>query len=309
MSKGIIGKDVEFRYTLQHLPAQFSLPASGSLVASDTEIGVFLTRLRSEEAENAWQWFLSSYAGPIYATIKLFSRDSDDQGDCFLFICEKLVDKRYRRLLAFKPDGRARFSTWLRAVVRNLCLDWLRSRYGRKQTFRSIASEGQLEREIFRYVFQHRLGLEQAWLELQASGVSLSFDEFEEHAVRIQNLLTSRQLWLLSTANTKLSSIDEDAEGNTPIDVPDSALGPEDTLLLADIHESVSKTVETLEEADRLLIRLRYAQELGLAEIAGLLGLKDAQTADRRIREALERLRQHLGISGARAGKRKTISV
>jgi RNA polymerase sigma factor (sigma-70 family) len=279
------------------------------LTTTDAEIGAFLSHLRSDQAETAWQWFLSSYAQFIYGTIKLFSRDSDEQGDCFLFVCEKLAEKRYRRLLAFKPDDKARFSTWLRAVVRNLCLDWLRSRNGRKQMFRSIASKGQVEREIFRCVFQNRLSLEQAWLELQASGVSISFSEFEEHTIRIRSTLTDRQLWLLSTANTKVSSIESEIEGTFPIDVPDPALSPEDAALLNDIHDSVSKAVENLEEADRLLIRLRYSQELGLAEIASLLGLKDAQTVDRRIRDALERIRRHLGISGAGAGKRKSISV
>jgi hypothetical protein len=45
----------------------------------DAEIGVFLTRLRTDQAETAWQWFLGSYAELIYKTIKLFSRDADDQ--------------------------------------------------------------------------------------------------------------------------------------------------------------------------------------------------------------------------------------
>lgn len=279
------------------------------MAATDAEIGVFLIRLRSDQAEVAWQWFLTTYAALIAGTIKPFSRDSDDQGDCFLFVCEKLADQRYRRLLAFKPDERARFSTWLRAVVRNLCLDWLRSRYGRKQAFQSIASEGPVESEIFRCVFQRRLSMEQAWLELNAAGIAISFDEFENRAIQIQKMLTSRQLWLLSTANSQATSIESNTEEDSTIDVRDPGLSPEDTLLLNDIHESVSKAVESLEQADRLLIRLRYSQELGLAEIAGLLGLKDAQTADRRIRDALDKVRRHLGIAGTPAGKRKSISV
>jgi RNA polymerase sigma factor (sigma-70 family) len=275
----------------------------------EAEIGVFLARLRSDQAKIAWQWFLTSYAPSIYGTISLFSRDSDDQGDCFLFVCEKLADKGFRRLLAFKPDGRARFSTWLRAVVRNLCLDWLRSRYGRKQTFRSIASEGHLQSEIFRCISQNKWSTEEAWIELRASGTSISFDEFEQRAIQIQKMLTSRQLWLLSTANSKVSSIDLDTDDNGSIDVRDPGLSPEDALLMNDIHDSVSRAIENLKEDDRLLIRLRYSQELALAEIACLLGLKDAQTVDRRIREALERIRQYLGISCAQSGKRKSISV
>jgi len=43
------------------------------------------------------------------------------------------------------------------------------------------------------------------------------------------------------------------------------------------------------------LVRLRYEQGLTLGKVAELTGLKDAQTADRRIRSILDTLREELG--------------
>lgn len=51
--------------------------------------------------------------------------------DRYLFALEELARDDYRRLRAYTPDARARFSTWLAIVVRRLCLDHHRSRYGR----------------------------------------------------------------------------------------------------------------------------------------------------------------------------------
>ena len=296
-------------YTPQHYRGSSSLPQGDPIFVADAEAGVFLEALRSDEADSAWRWFLSSYADLIYGTIRTFSHDADDLGDCFLYVCEKLADKRYRRLLLFKSDGPARFSTWLRAVVRNLCLDWLRSKYGRRQMFRSVASLATVDQEIFRLVFQDGLTLQQCWNELRSRGAEIAFTTFEEHAINIQTLLTSRQIWLLSTANPTCISIEPESETEPSMEIKDGSLNPEEMLLLDDIHRSVLRVMNDLQDSDRLLLRLRFFQGLGLAEVASLVGLKDAQTADRRIRDALEKVRRALGISRPIAGKRKSVSV
>ncbi len=277
--------------------------------AVDAQATVFLEALRSDEAERAWQWFLTSYAELIYGTARTFTRDADDLGDCFLYVCQKLADKQYRRLQAFNPHGAARFSTWLRAVVRNLCLDWLRSKYGRKQMFRSVTSLASLDQEIFRLNFLNELSFQQCWLEFKTRGIDISFSEFEGRATAIRRLLTSRQIWLLSTANPTTASIDLEGESEPAKKIKDPSLNPEEQMLLSDIHRSISKAMHDLPESDRLLLRLRFFQGLGLAAVAGLVGLKDAQTADRRIRDALEKVRQSLGICKETAGKRKSVSV
>jgi len=62
----------------------------------------------------------------LFAVVRRFERDEDAIADCYLFVCEQLSAKGFRRVLRFDPGGRARFTTWLCAVTRNLCLDWHR---------------------------------------------------------------------------------------------------------------------------------------------------------------------------------------
>lgn len=279
------------------------------LLLCDATIGTLLEQFSSGDAEIAWREFLASYSDLIYTVARTFTKDSDEANDCFIYVCEKLIERNYRRLLTFKPEGIASFSTWLRAVVRNLCLDWLRSRFGRKQLFRSVASLAALEQEIFTKIFQRGLSIEQAWADLRAAGTEISYSEFETCAIRIHKLLTSRQLWLLSTSNTAIESLDDENATPQVRDVADPSPNPEQMTLLREIHSSVSMAMQKLEGGDRLLLNLRILQGLSLLQIAGLVGLKDAQTADRRIRDALQRLRKNMGLSGPIAGKAKSVSV
>ena len=106
------------------------------------------------------------------------------------------------RLSRFRPDGPASLSTWLRAVVRDLCLDWHRQEFGRHRVFESVARLPALDQEIF-----------------------------------------------------------------------------------------------------KLLIRLRFERDLTLEEIARVFGLDNAQTADRRIKEAVERLREGMSQREGRLRK------
>jgi hypothetical protein len=65
----------------------------------------------------------------------------------------------------------------------------------------------------------------------------------------------------------------------------------------------------SLTDSDRLLVRLRYQEGLTLQQVARLVGLKDAQTADRRLRDIIDHLRQALGVEHFIRGKPKTASV
>jgi RNA polymerase sigma factor (sigma-70 family) len=85
-----------------------------------------LDRLGSPDNQEAWNDFLSEYSSQIYQVVSYLESNSEHAGDCFQFVCEQLIKDRSKRLRKFKGDGAASFSTWLRAVVRNLCIDWHR---------------------------------------------------------------------------------------------------------------------------------------------------------------------------------------
>ena len=97
-----------------------------------------LTRLLAKASPQAWADFLEHFSPLILQVARQFWYREGDLADCYLFVCKELHKNGYHRLRGFR-QGRARFETWLRAVVRNLSLDWRRSVLGGPQLFRSIA--------------------------------------------------------------------------------------------------------------------------------------------------------------------------
>ena len=93
--------------------------------AEAKKLEALLKQLDSSDAQMAWQAFLEAYADTIFQIVSVLERDPDHRGDSFLYVCEHLSRNRFRRLRRFRSDGPASFSTWLRAVVRNLYLDWI----------------------------------------------------------------------------------------------------------------------------------------------------------------------------------------
>jgi len=99
-----------------------------------------LERLRSPEpkcVEEAWAEFLHGYAPLILQVVSVCERDAENRQECFVYACEHLCRNRFHRLRQFQPDGPATFATWLRAVVRNLCIDWQRRQLGQRVLLRT----------------------------------------------------------------------------------------------------------------------------------------------------------------------------
>jgi len=182
-----------------------------------------LVRLGTAGREQAWRDFLQLYAPVIQQVVRLFEIDADSAADCFLFVCEHLAAGNFRRLRKFNPDGPASFPTWLRAVVRNLCIDWQRKVHGRSRSGAQVRPQMET---------------------LEAGAITDPRPDPEMRATDKQRKAALR------------------------------------------------KMVSRLPAPDRLLIRLRFEQELTLDQIAKLTGLKDPQTADRRVRRILESMRE-----------------
>jgi RNA polymerase sigma factor (sigma-70 family) len=276
---------------------------------ADPFIASMLSALSSTERQSAWCAFLDRYSGLIYHVVRSFDRDPDRSGNCFLFVCEQLSASDFRRLRKFDQCGRATFSTWLCAVVRNLCIDWHRKENGRHRAFSSVARRDVTDQLLFEVVFRRGFSAVEAREELSRRGVELSFAAVEERIQDLRRRLSSRQLWLLSSGNTMLDSIDGEEGGTYVVEPVDPAPDPEALVVLQETHQHVSAALASLTDSDRLLVRLRYQEGLTLQQVARLVGLKDAQTADRRIRDIINHLRQALGIEHVVPGKPKPASV
>jgi RNA polymerase sigma factor (sigma-70 family) len=275
---------------------------------NDPRVGGILRQLRSRDPRAAWAGFLDAYSPLLLDVVRFFERDEDAAGDCYLFICEQLCRDRFRRLRRFRTDGPASFTTWLRAVARNLCLDWHRQEFGRHRVFESIARLPALDQEIFKRVFVDGLPADMTQLILEPRFSGLTIGEVRRSIGRIDQSLTPRQRWLLSVRRARggrsAATVEEDGEEvleRLPGEGPD----PESLAALREERAALHKALASLSSRHRLLIRLRFEQELTLEGIARLLNLENAQTADRRVRDAVDELRK--AMSPTLVGLRKAI--
>lgn len=252
-----------------------------------------LRALRSDPAQG-WPAFLDRYSPIILQVVGLFEKDQDHIADCFLFISEQLSKNNFRRLLQFQPEGAASLATWLRAVVRRLCIDWHRKEFGRSRVFECIRQLDSLDQAVFQKVHEECLSADRALPLLRHRFPQLTPAAIEESCQRIQRTLSPRQLWLISLRKPRLVPLDEllTDEGQSRKDrIRDRSPDPEALAIEQQEQAALAEALAGLTSPERLLIRLRFEQELTLEQVARLTGLPDPQSADRRLKQILAGLR------------------
>lgn len=252
-----------------------------------------LEQLNSRDPEEAWDLFLAEYSTTILKVVRHVEQDSDLVPDCFQFVCEKLSANSFQRLRKFRAEGAAVFSTWLRAVVRNLCLDWRRKRFGRHRFFKSISRLSGLDQEVFRHLYERRVSLEEALESLRSTFPNLTHTQLAESTARIDKELTPRHRRLLDAQLLHITGAPF-GETNASQDVQDPTPSPEAQAVFAQRSNALRRALGYLPQRDRLLIRLRFEQELTLEQIARLLDLGNPQRVERQIKAVLTKLREEL---------------
>ena len=94
-----------------------------------------------------WAAFLSAYTPVMLRAARSLGGDEDAVMDRYGFVLDMLQQDGCRRLAGYLPTESASFETWLIVVVRRLCLDHHRRRYGRPQ---AEGEDPQLQRQIRR---------------------------------------------------------------------------------------------------------------------------------------------------------------
>jgi len=128
----------------------------------------------------------------------------------------------------------------------------------------------------------------------------VGLSDLSEIEERLQGSLTSRHQWILATREQSEFSAPvavagaEDEPGT--VDVADPS--PNQEMQIADQEQQVRlwKGIESLPAKERLLLQLRFEQELSLDEIARLCGLQDAQRAHRTLAAVLKKLRHAMEV-------------
>jgi RNA polymerase sigma factor (sigma-70 family) len=257
--------------------------------------------LRLSHSRQDWAEFLRQYSPLIFSVCQFSTSDAEHAADCFLFACEQLSRNHFRRLLRFRPHGAASFPTWLRVVVRNLCLDWRRREFGRPRPFHSIARLPHLEGEVYRYRYQQSLSLDETFLMLCPSFPGLSKQQLMDADAHVRESLSPRQLWLVNVRKARARGAlqalvvglaeEDDAQEQDPVDPRPNQ---ESVLARQEQEEHLRLALASLSASERLLIRLRFEEELSLEQIAGLTGLGDAQRVHRHIADVLRTLRKRV---------------
>ncbi|MCJ7452095.1 MAG: sigma-70 family RNA polymerase sigma factor [Steroidobacteraceae bacterium] len=265
---------------------------------SDDTVTHLIEQLSSVRVDAAWGKFLARYSPLIMHVIRRHDADDDRASECFIHVCGALSDDGFRRLRSFRPDGPARFKTWLVAVVSNLCVDWRRKEQGRVRPLRCVSRLPELDQQIYRCIYLRGMSRVQCVEALAPQFPDLTEATVSEINARLFALLTPQQRWQLSVRRPALKPVvpgtgPEDDDPAWQIATPGP--GPDD--LAAELQEQwqLQDALARLPAEQRLLLRLRYEQNLTLAEVARLTGQSDPFRANRQIQTALDSLADLMG--------------
>ena len=247
--------------------------------------------LNTGQLDAGWAAFLETYSSFLHHIVRQFEADSNAAEDCFEFVCAKLSDDNFRRLKAFQPDGPAKFRTWLTTVTANLCKDWRRSVYGRKRLPESVRRLPEFEQLIFACFYRHGMTHHECLHVLKSRFPRLTLEQIGDANARLHSILSSNQRWQLSIARDEPQSSDSAAD-----DVDTNDDGPELHVQSDEERLRLEKAMVCLEPQQRLLLQLRYQQDLTLEEVAHLTGLADSFKARRQIDAALTALGKAMKI-------------
>ena len=260
---------------------------------TDQRVSDLLGRLASGQVQSAWREFLAHYSPLIMHVVRRYESDHGQVTDCYMHACGELSNDGFRRLLRYRPDGRAKFETWLTTVVANLCVDWRRRQHGRFRPIKAIAALPELDQLVYRYVYVRGMPRDECLHVLQAKFPALTERELAEINARLFSLLTPQQRWQLSVRTASILPI---GDASTPdgddasVQPEDPGPGPEELSQTEQERLQLEAAMARLPSQQRLLLRLRYQQNLTLEEIARLTRLPDPFRANRQIQAALEAL-------------------
>lgn len=260
---------------------------------SDETVTELLERLSSGSAGDAWSEFLARYSPLIIHVIRRHDTDHDRATECFRYVCGALGDDGFHRLLSFRADGPARFKTWLMAVVSNLCVDWRRKQSGRIRPARSVMHLPDLDQQVYHCIYVQRMSRAQCLQELMPRFSELTDAKVSEINARLFALLTPQQRWQLSARTSARRPVVRGVtpEGDDPAwQVAEPGPGPEDLIEESQERRQLEDALARLPARQRLLLRLRYEQDLTLSEVARLTKQPDPFRANREIQAALKAL-------------------
>lgn len=259
--------------------------------ASDQDI---LHRLNSADAGAAWAEFLDRYSGLVMKSAKQFEYQHERSSECFLFVCERLADDGFRRLLQYNASSPCSFRSWLGTVVFNLCVDWHRHEYGRATLLPAISALPTFDQEVYRLAVEQFLDKETVFQTLRADFPDLTRDLIDSSINRVYSLLTPRQRWQTTVHGHRRKRQGGKRGTDVVENLPDPGCGPERETQKQQDLERLQLALKRLPFNQRLLLSLRFQEGLNLKKIAELQQLGDTNRVWRHLQTALKALSQNM---------------
>lgn len=254
---------------------------------SDDHIRAALER----DAPTGWRAFIDGYTPLLLAQIERAGvRDHDEAMDVYVRVCERLSERDCERLRRHDP-GKGDYGPWLAAVVRNVIVDWVRSRAGRRRLFGAVKALDPMARRVFELFYWEGLTPAEIAGTLQASDAGIDLMAVLDALERVDRVLTERhrsELVSASMRGRRPSSLDADPAIADAVADPAIA-DPETALAAIEFERRFTRALAMLPSEDAAILRLRYVQGLNTADVARALRLERLPPS--RLRAIVERLR------------------
>jgi RNA polymerase sigma factor (sigma-70 family) len=253
----------------------------------------WMAPLASGQMEEAWSLFLERYRRLLFATIRRHAKNSDDVMDVFAHVCERLRESDFARLrqAASRWTPEHPLSTWFVAVVRNLCIDWLRHVHGRKRLSTTASSLPEGQRRIFEAVFVEQLSHVEAYEVLRSRDqYAGSFGAFLKELNTLYKTVAAGHWGALITEFATAA--------------PHLLADPfeHDPAVATDRHARLAEAMSALSSEDRLAVQLYVIEGMAAEDVARSLGFAGPKAVYNRVYRALAGIRARLEKAGIRSG-------
>ncbi|HED08370.1 MAG TPA: sigma-70 family RNA polymerase sigma factor [Ignavibacteria bacterium] len=237
----------------------------------------------NEEHDVDWKEFLRRFSNLILKVIWQLEKDKDEVMNKYLVVCTKLAENKFsilRKYIENHTQKSPKFTTWLVVVVRNICIDEHRAMHGRKRFPKALLALSELDRKVFELYF---------WKGYSEEEIGNIINKNDK------TILISESIALIEKSLKR--SRDYIYNNNSPV----KTIRYDDEKLYAEYEERndsneseklLEKWLSELNETERLIIRLKFWEDLSVKEIAGILKTLSEQKIYSIIRKAFETLRE-----------------
>ena len=242
-----------------------------------------------EQAEQAFLEHLAMIQRLIAAVARQHRLSADDAREFSSVVLLRIISDDYAVLRKYR--GRCRLRTFLTVVVQRLCLDFRTAQWGKWRPAMDTRRAGDVAILLERLTMRDRMTFDEAVCVLEINH-RLTLDR--DTLLRIYAGFRPR---------SRPRRVSEEEIGELPTwqHSPDRTLidAAHDEVMIR-ATEALARALMDLEPTDRLILQLRFANRMVVADIGRMLSL-DYKWIFRRLNRLIEILRRRLEAEGLRA--------